>query len=419
MKISEIADPFQNREGLGLAQEDLLAPRKSWVAEKIEQLGRSRTKALIVTNSIGCGGEEHQVMRLIPELRALGFDVEHLYYCAPHTLEPKYKAKGIDSVFIDKNTLGQIKFWREMVKYIKANRFDVVHAFGGTANIYVKGAAILAGTRTILSGSRNRYLGGGVFCNLCTSLLNLFSNAWVMNASTNLDSLKELYYHGKPRAYVLPNALEFSDRDYVTPVPLDPGLKSWVNGRLVVASVGRLSYQKNFDMFLNVVRRVREVRKDACFTLVGEPVCTAEGSVIQDALQKRIQDESLGSYLKMTGRIDDIPSFLTNVDILVSTSRFEGCPNVVLEAMRAARPIVMTNSCDTRWIIQEGQNGYVVGLDDLDALVHKVQELLASDEKRKQFGDKSREIVEKNFTSTNAAWTLARIYLTELERQKR
>jgi glycosyltransferase EpsD len=101
--------------------------------------------------------------------------------------------------------------------------------------------------------------------------------------------------------------------------------------------------------------------------------------------------------------------------LFVSTSRSEGCPNVVLEAMRAAKPIVMTNSCDTRGFIREGENGYVVGLDDLENMVHKIRDLLSSDQMRKKFGHKSLEIVVKNFSSVNAAWILAEIYLSEFK----
>jgi glycosyltransferase involved in cell wall biosynthesis len=419
-EMLKLTDLFETEWDQECRTGDMLQHRKHWLAEQLKSLGIDHPlRVLIATNSIGCGGEEHQVMRLVPELRAIGLDMEHLYYSAPHTLKPKYKARGIDSVFIDKNIMGQIKFWKELIGYIRKNRFDVVHAFGGTANIYVKGAAIAAGTRTILSGSRSRYLRGGIFCNLSTSLLNVFSNSWVMNSITNLDGLRELYYHRNARAYVLPNALEFSDRDYITKAPLDSDLKKWIDGRLIVASVGGLSYPKNFEMFVDVAKQVRGARNDVCFCIVGDPVCTSEGPVIQDCLQNRIREENLGSYLKMTGGIDDIPSFLTNVDVLVSTSRSEGCPNVVLEAMRAARPIVMTDSCDTDKIIQPGVNGFVVGLDDLVSMTEHILHLLSSEQVRSEFGQKSREVVEKNFSSTNAAWSLAKIYLTEFKDQSR
>jgi glycosyltransferase involved in cell wall biosynthesis len=415
MNITELNDPAPC---LTRISSEILDIRKCYIHDSLDRLGiKRKLKILIVTNSIGAGGEEHQVMRLIPELRAIGLDVEHLYYSAPHTLEPKYKARGIDSIFIDKNTLGQIKFWKKLIGYIRKNRFDVVHAFGGTANIYVKGAAIAAGTQTILSGSRNRYIGGGFFCNLSMSILNLFSNSWVMNSPTNLDGLQELYYHRNASAYVLPNALEFSDRDYITKAPLDSDLKKWIDGRLMVASVGRLSYQKNFEMFVEIAKHVHEVRNDVCFCIVGDPVCTHEGPVIHDCLQNRIQEENLGSYLKMTGGINDIPSFLTNVDVLVSTSRFEGCPNAVLEAMRASKPVVMTNSCDTALMIEQDKNGFVVDINDTEALSDKVLTLLDSKATRCSYGTHSREIVERNFSCENSAWKLALIYLNEFKNE--
>jgi glycosyltransferase involved in cell wall biosynthesis len=172
-------------------------------------------------------------------------------------------------------------------------------------------------------------------------------------------------------------------------------------------------------MFLDVAKRIHGVRSDVCFCLVGEPTCTPEGLVIHDHLQKRIREENLSSYLKMTGGIDNVPSFLTNVDVLVSTSRFEGCPNVILEGMRAARPIVMTDSCDTDKIIQPGTNGFVVDLDDVASMTNHVLYFLSSEHVRSEFGKKSREMVEKCFSSANAAWILAKIYLTELKYRSR
>ena len=374
-------------------------------------------KVLIATNCISCGGEEHQAMRLIPELCMLGFEVEHLYYSAPHTLGDKYKEKGIESTFIDKNKLGKFRFLKKLTNHIRINKFDMVHAFGGTTNVYVRAAAVFAGTKIILASSRNRTGPQGASSVTINSLLNLFTSAWIINSRTNAEGLKKLKFLKNKRLYILPNALDIYDKS-LQPEEMDFDLKRWTGDRRIVAAAGRLCGVKNYDFFIDSAKRIHEMNPESCFLIIGGPDCREEGIIYEKRLSKRIIDENLNSFVKMTGRMNKLENFYSHIDVLVSTSRFEGCPNVVLEAMRAAKPVVMTNSCDTRLIIREGENGYVVGVDDLDGMVQKIQNLLSSGQMRKQFGHKSREIVEKNFLSMNAAWILAKIYLIELKSQR-
>ena len=88
---------------------------------------------------------------------------------------------------------------------------------------------------------------------------------------------------------------------------------------------------------------------------------------------------------------------------------------MVLEAMRAARPVVMTNCTDTEKIIEPGINGYVVPVGDAQAMARRVEELLNDPKKRTRFGKWGRKLVEKNFLAEDSAWHLARIYVTEWE----
>jgi len=401
------------------AEADTIERRRTLILKILASIGIHRPlKVLIATNCVGCGGEENQAMRLIPEMIKLGYEVEHLYYSAPHTLADKYKEKGIKSIFIDKGKLGKFIFQKKLTHFIRSNQFDIVHAFGGTATIYVRAGAVFAGTKLILAGSRNRTGPQGKASITINSLLNLFTPAWIINSSTNADGLQKLKFIKEKRFYVLPNALDM-DGISLQPAEMDVDLKKWIGGRKIVAAVGRLCAVKNYDLYLDSAKLVHGFSPDSCFLIIGEPDCREEGAIFEKRLSKRIKEENLDSFIKLTGRIDNLETFYPHIDLLVSTSRSEGCPNVVLEAMRAAKPVVMTNSCDTRRIIREGENGYVVGLDDVKGMAQNIHNLLSSNQKRKQFGNISREIVEKNYSSANAAWTLAVIYLSEIKNQGR
>ncbi len=117
----------------------------------------------------------------------------------------------------------------------------------------------------------------------------------------------------------------------------------------------------------------------------------------------------------MLGRSEDVAGFLPHVSVLLCTSKFEGCPNAVIEGMRAKLPVVMTNCADTDLLIEQGASGYVVPLGDVEALALRTNELLNDSEKRLQFGQRARELAESHFMASNSAWLLARIYVREWE----
>jgi glycosyltransferase involved in cell wall biosynthesis len=397
---------------------DTLEQRRIFISKFLADNDIHRAlKVLIVTNSLASGGEEHQVMRLIPEMIKLGIQAEHLYYSAPHTLAEKYNACCIKSTWIDKNGQSKFLYFKKLTNHIKLNKYDIVHAFGGTATIYARIAAVFAGTRLILAGSRNRTGPQGRLSIVINSLLNLFTSAWVINSSTNAEGVGKLKFMKNKPLYILPNALSM-DGDFMQPGQIDQNLLNWIGDRKIVAAIGRLCSVKNYDMFIDLAKKVHGHMQNSCFLIIGGPDCTTEGEIYEKRLSLRIVNEKLDSFVKITGRIDALDGVYPHIDLLVSTSRSEGCPNVVLEAMRAAKPIVMTRSCDTNRIILEGQNGYVLGPDDLEGMVQRVLQILCSESKRKQFGYKSRELVETYFSSPNAAWILAKIYLAEIKKQR-
>ncbi len=393
---------------------ETLEQRRTSIAAFLADMGINRTmKVLIGTNSLECGGQEHQVLRLIPELKKLGLEVEHMYYSGPHTLAAKYKDRNIKSTLIDKNKLGRWRCWKRLIEHIAANRFDVVHAFGGTANVYVRGAAVLAGTRVILGGGRDRTGPCGFLSVAVNSVLNLFTPAWVINSRTNEEGLRKLKFMKGKRLYVLPNGLDDYDES-LPPAAVAPELINWIGSRLIVAAVGRICEVKNYDLFLDAAKRVHPIFPDSCFLIIGGPDCRDEGLLFEKRLSSRVDQERLSSFVRMVGNVENMDRWYPRIDVLVSTSRFEGCPNVVLEAMCASRPIVMTNSCDTSQMIKEGQNGFVVDVDDVNSLTEKVVLLLRSQEMREDFGRLSRQIVRDAFSTTQSAWALAKIYLKEL-----
>jgi glycosyltransferase involved in cell wall biosynthesis len=216
------------------------------------------------------------------------------------------------------------------------------------------------------------------------------------------------------RTYVVPNGLDFKERDYTVADPFGKKMQSWVNGRIIVGAVGTISKQKNFDLFLDVAKSLGHRSAKVCFCLIGG--AEARSQDLEQHLRQRIEREKLSGYVRMLGNSENVAGLLPHFSVLLCTSDFEGCPNVVMEAMRARIAVVMTDCCDTELLVEENRSGHVTPVGDLKAIAHRIADLIDDPEKRRRFGLRARQLAEEHFMATESAWLMARIYLTEWEK---
>lgn len=412
LKSTQVKDPLDYEPVF----DDLHSLRKKWIQTSLKRYNRTRPlRVLIGSNSLGCGGAEHQIMRLIPHLKSLGLEVEHMYYGKPHFLRDEFKKRGICSYFLDRDKMGQLRFWTEAVTIIRQRRYDVVHAFGQTANFYIRGVGALARVPVLFAGWRSRMMDTSLKWKVPVSFLNFVTSAWIVNAETNLEALNSLWWMKRLKIYVVPNGLEFSGSNPPNPKHLSETISKWVNGRFIVGAVGRIAPQKNYDLFLDVAKIVIKEFSNVCFCIIGASSGDKQTVALERHLRSRIEKENLSGFIKMLGRLDNkkVADFLTNMSILLCTSDCEGCPNAVLEGMRAGLPIIMTNCCDTNLLVSPGNNGYVLPTGDAKGMAKRTIKLLQNPEKRRSFGKHSREMVERYFNVENSAWQLAQIYVKE------
>lgn len=415
LRYQQAPDPLAT---LACDRWELPALRRDWIRKQLADGGRTQPlRVLIATTGLGPGGAEHQVLRIMPYLRQLGIEAEHVYFLGSHFLLPRFEDAGLVSHFIDLQETGTFDFIKRAVRLMREQRYDVVMNFIGAANVYVRLAAILAGTPVVIACSRSRRLFQNLKNRLALSVLNPFTSAWVVNASTNMEALQPLWLMQHPRIYLVPNAIAF-EGDFTSGRQFEPELKAWICGRMVVGTCGWISEPKNYDMFLDLAKKLNAQRHDVCFLLIGGPRPDEDSQERAARLQGRVADEKLEGFVRLLGPREDVDQLLPNLTLFAFTSTWEGCPNAVIEAMRASLPIVMTRACDTSLLVDDGGNGFVVEKNDVAAMAEKVNVLLDSPETRAAFGARSREMAELNFSGDNSAWQYTLVFLRHLLQKK-
>ena len=262
------------------------------------------------------------------------------------SLLPAFSAAGIPVRTAGRNrkSLGAMAL-RRLVKW--AREFDVVHTHLWAGDVYGRTAAWLAETPVRISTEHN---------------VDRDEPRWKSNLKDGTSSM--------PHCVVAVSAAvqrHLGERNVRNTVMIHNGIdidrfaQSWKGlGHKRIVAIGRLEYQKGFDVLLRAVSNMREVTLD----LVGV------GS----------EEERLRQLAPKTARFlgerDDIPALLSRASVLVVPSRWEGFGLVALEGMAAGTPVIYSNVDGLTEVI--GAAGVPVEPSDPPVLAGAIRTVLAS-----------------------------------------
>lgn len=210
---------------------------------------------------------------------------------------------------------------------------------------------------------------------------------------------------------VIPNGV---DEDYFRPRPQLYGEARGALGlsgeHFVLGTVGHVRPVKNYPFLLRAMRRLLDVVPHARLLAVGG------GSQLEE-MQALAHSFGLGERVIFTGSRSDVRPFLSAMDVFALCSHQEGNPNVVLQAMATALPVVSVKVGEVPFVIESGSSGFVVDHDER-AFVEAVARLAADPALRSTIGAAARQRVSQMFSATqmiDAYATLLRRAATEAE----
>ncbi|PXY41992.1 glycosyltransferase family 4 protein [Flavobacterium cheongpyeongense] len=156
-----------------------------------------------------------------------------------------------------------------------------------------------------------------------------------------------------------------------------------------VISVGRLDAQKGYDMLIDAWELVAVKNPDWVLDIFG----IGEWEL---KLNNRIQELNLTGKINLCGLTSDTVPHYINSSIYVMSSRYEGLPMVLIEAMSCGLPIISFD-CEygPRQLINDGQNGLLVNPNDIIHLAEKISFLIEDKDLRLKMGKQALESVKE------------------------
>ena len=173
---------------------------------------------------------------------------------------------------------------------------------------------------------------------------------------------------------------------------------------LVVTTVGRLTEIKKHDLFLEMAQRVCSSRQDVLFFVVGD-------GELRVKLESMARALGLKAVVRFLGWRQDLSTIYAASHLFVLTSRNEGTPVALIEAMASGIPGISTDVGGVRDVITSPSVGSVVPFGDADALASEALSILARNStERRAMGMRARDVVSKRFTIERLVREIAHLY---------
>lgn len=366
-----------------------------------------RTRLLLVTDEMEVGGTQRQIVHLARGLDRDHFEPSVVYFRRSSFLVDELQSAGVPVLHVPKHRRIDPLFVYRLAAALRKGRFDLIHAFSFTGELWAAVARRLAGHTPLLSSVRNVYawysptqwrVKRWVTSQSVRVVANSRAGATFAEARLGLrPETIRVVHNGTPLVGVSPPGEAKSLR-------AEWGLQP---GGVVGLFLGRLVPLKNVASLLRAVAGLNGAADRLVLVIAGD------GSERAD-LERLGRDLGLSRRVRFLGERQDAGRLISAADFLVQPSVQEGLSNTVLEAMAAGRPVIASAVGGNGELVTHGRTGLLYPSGDEAALVQCLRLMVDDPVSRAAFSRAARVRVEEAFAIPAMVKAMEKIYAEAL-----
>ena len=355
-------------------------------------------KLLIVTDSLNGGGAEKVLQDILKNIDLKKYEIDIFLIFNQGIYKKKIGELGIsiDGLFKNRKDLINNIFYKKLkslliriirwiyckypflIKKLKSKQYDIEIAFLegystslianrknnskkiGWVHIDLEKHKIIG--RKLESKSYNKI--NKIIC------VSNDSKISVENLYPELKAKIEVIYNPIPKEEILKNSLKESN--------------IYSTEKVNLITVGRLNKQKGYDILLKTHNELLKEGLDYNLYILGE-------GEERKKLEQYIKDNNIEKNTFLLGFKRNPYPYIKEADIFISSSRYEGYPLVICEAICLEKPIIATKCTGPNEILEGGKYGLLAEVESIESLKENMKKLILSKELRKKYSELSKE----------------------------
>ena len=350
------------------------------------------------------GGAERQTLNLIKNLDSSVYDITLVLYSRQEVFYKEvfnYKIKIIERKHQYKSKIiktidNAIFLWF----YLRKNDFDILHTLLFHNGFWVRLLAPSYYNNKIVYSVRNSLENS-------PSFFLKFEKKFIKTSFVITNSLKSRNQFIK----LVGEQYKDSVLNIYNGINIPEIKEKSINKKIIIGTVGRQTKQKNQIQILRVLNKMRHIH-DVSFFLVGDAGLDQSKSIQDYIVQNRLED--IVTVLDSQNNIQD---YYDQFDIFILSSLYEGCPNVLFEAMASNVLAICSCGSNSDSFIQNGINGYVYDGSDQHLEQVLTQILKTKDEfKLNQIRNAGRDFVLDNLSTEVMVENYEAVYLNIMKK---
>ncbi len=340
-----------------------------------------------IISGLRIGGAERQVVNL---LNAMQCDQQTLITIGAPSGEETFDDKLHGSVELLAVPVRRRRLLRSILRLqreLRRRRINVVHTHMYESNLFGSIAAALARIPVVVTSEHGENPWKGPFQRwLERNVISAIADVRLCVSPRILECRRKIDGVSPDKLQLMVNGTELPERID------DPRAVDVVT----VGAVGRMIPAKDYPLLIKATASLieRGCRLNLC--IVGDGPCRPE-------LESLVQRLGVGDSVRFPGMVTNVNEWYRRFDVFVVSSKREGLPMVLLEAMAHGIPVVSTDAGACSEVVNDGDGGLVVPTGDRVALAAAIETLIRDQDKRVRMGNNARRRVEDNYSVVSVA----------------
>lgn len=351
---------------------------------------------LFFTRTMMLGGTENVILQLCEIFHS---EVNKIVVCSSGGINVnKLQQMGIKHYTIPdievKNIKNIFSVFFTLRKIVREEHITVIHTHHRMAAFYVR-VARLDRKCTFINTSHNTFKDKKKLTQMIYKKANLIACGEIVKENL-------VHYFGLPeeKVFVIHNAVKPFEEVISNDTMVE---KLHQQGKFVVANIGRLSEQKGMTYFIKAIPAVIRVHPETFFLIVG--IGPEEKN-----LKMLVQETGVGAYIEFMGYRKDIQNLISQIDLLVLSSLWEGLPLTPIEAFSVGKTVIATAVDGTVEIVRDGIDGFLVEPKNSAALAERLIHVIENPEEKHRLEVSAKERYMVNYSFTQFAHSYLSYY---------